>query len=223
MILSITTTTLFIRINLWLKFAVHVTAVLAYVVLTKSSCSVLSVLDRQVAPDYLLGYEPHIGHIYYVCIVAFLMHVIDRQIEYILRLDYRWTSKLEAEKEEAVTVGKINCMLLENILPVHVAERYLHTSIEPDTLYHESYESVAVMFASIPNYLDFYTETSINDEGLKCLLLLNEIICDFDTMLDNGKFVGKIEKIKTIGSTYMVAAGLQPGRASTDVIVSLTA
>jgi hypothetical protein len=29
----------------------------------------------------------------------------------------------------------------------------------------------------------------------------------------------KIEKIKTIGSTYMAAAGLQPGRGSIDVSV----
>ena len=27
----------------------------------------------------------------------------------------------------------------------------------------------------------------------------------------------RIEKIKTIGSTYMAASGLQPGRGSTDV------
>jgi hypothetical protein len=30
-------------------------------------------------------------------------------------------------------------------------------------------------------------------------------------------FRNKIEKIKTIGSTYMAATGLQPGRGSLDV------
>ncbi|KAM7307893.1 adenylate cyclase type 2 [Ixodes scapularis] len=36
------------------------------------------------------------------------------------------------------------------------------------------------MFASIPNYIEFYDETDVNKQGLECLRLLNEIICDFD-------------------------------------------
>ena len=36
------------------------------------------------------------------------------------------------------------------------------------------------MFASIPNYKEFYTENDINKQGLECIRLLNEIICDFD-------------------------------------------
>jgi hypothetical protein len=47
-------------------------------------------------------------------------------------------------------------------------------------LYSERYENVAVMFASIPNYKEFYDENDINKQGLECLRLLNEIICDFD-------------------------------------------
>lgn len=78
-------------------------------------------------------------------------------------------------------------------------------------LYHESYSSVAVMFASIANYKEFYDETDVNKQGLECLRLLNEIICDFDKLLLKPKFSG-IEKIKTIGSTYMIASGLRPGK-----------
>lgn len=47
-------------------------------------------------------------------------------------------------------------------------------------LYHQSYESVCVMFASIPDFKEFYTESDVNKEGLECLRLLNEIIADFD-------------------------------------------
>ena len=36
------------------------------------------------------------------------------------------------------------------------------------------------MFASIPNYKEFYDENDVNKQGLECLRLLNEIICDFD-------------------------------------------
>lgn len=47
-------------------------------------------------------------------------------------------------------------------------------------LYHERYNCIAVMFASIPNYKEFYDENDVNKQGLECLRLLNEIICDFD-------------------------------------------
>lgn len=47
-------------------------------------------------------------------------------------------------------------------------------------LYHQSYDLVCVMFASIPDFKEFYTESDVNKEGLECLRLLNEIIADFD-------------------------------------------
>jgi len=43
---------------------------------------------------------------------------------------------------------------------------------------------------------------------MECLRLLNEIIADFDQLLEDSEFEG-IEKIKTIGSTYMAASGLE--------------
>ena len=49
-------------------------------------------------------------------------------------------------------------------------------------LYSQSYEEIGVMFASIPNFSDFYTEESINNGGLECLRILNEIISDFDSV-----------------------------------------
>ena len=66
------------------------------------------------------------------------------------------------------------------------------------------------MFASIPNFKEFYVQSDANNDGLECLRLLNEIIAEFDKLLDKNKFSG-VEKIKTIGNTYMAAAGLNPG------------
>ena len=43
-------------------------------------------------------------------------------------------------------------------------------------MYNERYENIGVMFASIPNYREFYDENDINKQGLECLRLLNEII-----------------------------------------------
>lgn len=42
------------------------------------------------------------------------------------------------------------------------------------------------MFASLPNFADFYTEESINNGGIECLRFLNEIISDFDAVSRAG-------------------------------------
>ena len=47
-------------------------------------------------------------------------------------------------------------------------------------LYSQAYNKVGVMFASVPNFRDFYMELDANNQGLECLRLLNEIIVDFD-------------------------------------------
>ncbi|KAL3186618.1 hypothetical protein MRX96_027429 [Rhipicephalus microplus] len=140
-----------------------------------------------------------------------VLHILDRQVEYMARVDFLSRAKLRVEHDEMETMGSINKILLENILPAHVAAHFLNSGRVSQELYHERYSNVAVMFASIPNYIEFYDETDVNKQGLECLRLLNEIICDFDKLLLKPKF-SVIEKIKTIGSTYMAAAGLQPGR-----------
>lgn len=76
-------------------------------------------------------------------------------------------------------------------------------------LYHQYYKVAGVMFASIPNYADFYMELDGNRLGMECLRLLNEIIAEFDLLLDDDRFIC-VEKIKTIGSTFMCAVGLKP-------------
>lgn len=152
-----------------------------------------------------------------VGVMCFLLHILDRQFELTSRTDFLFRNKLSTEEEGVDTMRGINKILLENILPAHVAEHYLlQVRGQPSTqstaeLYNERYENVAVMFACIPNYKEFYDENDINKQGLECLRLLNEIICDFDKLLSKPKF-SVLEKIKTIGSTYMVAAGLQPGK-----------
>uniref|UniRef100_A0A4W2CYM8 Adenylate cyclase type 2 n=1 Tax=Bos indicus x Bos taurus TaxID=30522 RepID=A0A4W2CYM8_BOBOX len=133
--------------------------------------------------------------------------VLGRQNEYYCRLDFLWKNKFKKEREEIETMENLNRVLLENVLPAHVAEHFLARSLKNEELYHQSYDCVCVMFASIPDFKEFYTESDVNKEGLECLRLLNEIIADFDDLLSKPKFSG-VEKIKTIGSTYMAATGL---------------
>ncbi|XP_032121563.1 adenylate cyclase type 4 isoform X4 [Sapajus apella] len=140
-------------------------------------------------------------------IFFFTLLVLARQNEYYCRLDFLWKKKLRQEREETETMENLTRLLLENVLPAHVAPQFIGQNRRNEDLYHQSYECVCVLFASVPDFKEFYSESDINHEGLECLRLLNEIIADFDELLSKPKFSG-VEKIKTIGSTYMAATGL---------------
>ncbi|KAM9065536.1 adenylate cyclase type 7 isoform 3-T3 [Sarcophilus harrisii] len=149
---------------------------------------------------------------FYLLLFYFTLILLSKQIDYYYRLDYLWKNKFKKEQEEFETMKNVNHLLLENVLPTHVAEHFIGDKLTEDW-YHQSYDCVCVMFASVPDFKVFYTECDVNKEGLECLRLLNEIIADFDELLLKPKFSG-VEKIKTIGSTYMAAAGLSltPGQ-----------
>ncbi|XP_013387050.1 adenylate cyclase type 2 [Lingula anatina] len=145
----------------------------------------------------------------YLGVLLFTLIVHDRQIEKSMRLDFLWKKKIRDDKEEVAKNDLLNSLLLENILPKHVAEHFMQPHRTKE-LYHNVHESVCVMFASIPDYHQvFYEETEINNYGIGCLRLLNEIIAAFDKLLNQKQFMD-VEKIKTIGSTYMAATGLRP-------------
>ncbi|XP_030022083.1 adenylate cyclase type 6 isoform X3 [Manduca sexta] len=137
--------------------------------------------------------------------VALLLH--SQQTESTYRLDFIWKLQANDEKEDMEHLQAYNRKLLANILPEHVAQHFLCSDKNIDELYHEQCESVCVMFASIPNFSEFYVELEGNNEGVECLRLLNEIIADFDEILAEDQF-RYIEKIKSTGATYMAASGL---------------
>lgn len=57
-------------------------------------------------------------------------------------------------------------------------------------LYSQSYSRVGVIFASITNFHEFYMELDLNNQGVECLRLLNEIIADFDEVRSFADFDG---------------------------------
>ncbi|XP_038044387.1 adenylate cyclase type 5-like [Patiria miniata] len=140
-----------------------------------------------------------------VYIVALWMHGL--QVESTARLDFLWKLQATEEKDEMANLQAYNKRLLNNILPSFVAEHFLKNNAKDMDLYYRANDFVAVMFASITNFSDFYVELEANNEGVECLRLLNEILHDFDEIIGDEKF-SQIEKIKTIGSTYMAASGL---------------
>ncbi|NWH29577.1 ADCY7 cyclase, partial [Chloropsis hardwickii] len=156
--------------------------------------------------------EPRIMTNLYLVLFYITLVLLAKQIDYYCRLDCLWKNKFKKEHEQFETMENVNRLLLENVLPAHVAAYFIGEKRNEDW-YHQSYDCVCVMFASVPDFKVFYTECDVNKEGLECLRLLNEIIADFDELLLKPKFSG-VEKIKTIGSTYMAAAGLSvtPGQ-----------
>ncbi|GAB6028791.1 hypothetical protein CHUAL_004605 [Chamberlinius hualienensis] len=144
-----------------------------------------------------------------IIIVLFFTGILihGQQIEATSRLDFLWKLQAMEEKLEMENLQAYNRKLLANILPSHVAVHFLVVDRRNEDLYHEQCGFACIMFASIPNFSDFYTELEANNEGVECLRLLNEIIADFDEILAENEF-GCIEKIKTTGYTYMAASGL---------------
>ncbi|CAG2105272.1 unnamed protein product [Medioppia subpectinata] len=147
-----------------------------------------------------------------VIIVHFVLAVLihGRQVEWTARLDFLWNSQANEEKADMHELQSSNRRILFNLLPSHVATHFLDNQFRNNMdLYHQSYTKVGVCFASIPNFMEFYMELDGNNQGVECLRLLNEIIADFDELLDHQKYKA-IDKIKTVGSCYMAAIGLMP-------------
>ncbi|KAK1797909.1 hypothetical protein P4O66_007959 [Electrophorus voltai] len=142
-----------------------------------------------------------------ITVFVLVLYLHAQQVESTARLDFLWKLQATEEKEEMEELQAYNRRLLHNILPKDVAAHFLARERRNDELYYQSCECVAVMFASIGNFSEFYVELEANNEGVECLRLLNEIIADFDEIISEDQF-RQLEKIKTIGSTYMAASGL---------------
>ncbi|VEN34886.1 unnamed protein product [Callosobruchus maculatus] len=147
--------------------------------------------------------NPILAHIFVMGIVTLALHLIDRQTDYMNRLDFLMNKKVKTEQEEANVLKNINKKLLNNILPEHVANIYLDVKREMHDLYYEEHEDVAVMFASL--VLD---EELLSLPDKKFLAVMNEYISSFD-ILTNRKEFSSIEKIKLAKWTYMAACGLK--------------
>ncbi|KAM7078658.1 adenylate cyclase type 3 isoform 2-T2 [Molossus nigricans] len=150
---------------------------------------------------------------YTMTVMIFIMmlsfYYFSRHVEKLARTLFLWKIEVHDQKERVYEMRRWNEALVTNMLPEHVARHFLGSKKRDEELYSQSYDEIGVMFASLPNFADFYTEESINNGGIECLRFLNEIISDFDSLLDNPKF-RVITKIKTIGSTYMAASGVTP-------------
>lgn len=93
------------------------------------------------------GLDPRVSHMMCVTFLTVCVHFIDRQADYINRLDFCWKRQLMDEQDEANTTRMVNKMLLRNILPNHVGE--------PSTLAESAFLQILILFASISQFYFF--------------------------------------------------------------------
>lgn len=207
-------TTIFIRLNWIIKGLLNLMALVVYlVVIAEVRHCLFDNYDKSVfgictsCHDYTQS-KTTAG--IFLCAVFIATVILGRSNDTVYRSAFLWTQKTQKESEDKLVLEQVNEILLKNILPEHVASHYIEHGQAADQLYSESHDDVCVMFASIPDFWEFYYESEVNLGGKECLRLLNEIIADFDELLSKPKF-SAVEKIKTIGSTYMAASGLLKG------------
>ncbi|XP_026993711.1 adenylate cyclase type 8 isoform X1 [Tachysurus fulvidraco] len=214
-VLAMVTCAVFLRLNSVLKLVILLLMIAIYSLLTEAFYhSLFTRYDTITEYDGFANQsECFLGtkRTSLLLMAMFLLAVFyhGQQLEYTARLDFLWRVQAKEEINEMRELREHNENMLRNILPSHVARHFLEKDRDNEELYSQSYDAVGVMFASIPGFADFYSQTEMNNQGVECLRLLNEIIADFDELLGEERFQD-IEKIKTIGSTYMAVSGLSP-------------
>lgn len=97
--------------------------------------------------------------------------------------------------------------LLRSVVPDRIANQILDTGGLLPTGYSRSFPDAGIVFAKITNFDRYFDETF--EGGVEWLRWLNELIVCFEERLQNPKYEGRIEKIKTIGSCLMIASGIR--------------
>uniref|UniRef100_A0A8C5MPA6 Adenylate cyclase type 8 n=1 Tax=Leptobrachium leishanense TaxID=445787 RepID=A0A8C5MPA6_9ANUR len=185
-VLAMVTCAVFLRLNSVLKLVVLIIMVAIYALLTQIIYASLfqryDSFHHNGNTDFLGTKEASL-----LLMIMFLLAVFyhGQQLEYTARLDFLWRVQAKEEIHEMKDLREHNENMLRNILPSHVARHFLEKDRDNEELYSQSYDAVGVMFASIPGFADFYSQTEMNNQGVECLRLLNEIIADFDEQCED--------------------------------------
>jgi class 3 adenylate cyclase len=110
-------------------------------------------------------------------------------MELYIRRDFLQRQEIE-EKEAQLS------RVLLNVLPASIAERLMR---EPGSIA-ERFSTVTILFTDIVHFTQFSARVSPEE----LVAMLNEIFSAFDQLVEKHG----LEKIKTIGDSYMAAAGL---------------
>ncbi|CAH8540611.1 unnamed protein product [Schistosoma mattheei] len=129
-----------------------------------------------------------------------LVGALNREFDINFRLSFHRDYEALRAKE-AIGHQKLQAdWLLENIIPY-----YIMNDLRQHNKYSRHIEDAGVVFACIANFSEFYDEQY--QGGQEMLRVMNEIFADFEHQLALSKYKD-VEKIKTIGSCFMAASGL---------------
>ena len=124
----------------------------------------------------------------------------------LLALGMEAQERRRAEESLRVEQKKSERLLL-NVLPQEIAERLKSVQLKTKvhlktsgTIIADSFEEVTVLFADIVNFTEYAASISASE----LVNVLNEIFSEFDHLVEQYD----LEKIKTIGDSYMVVGGL---------------
>jgi len=131
-----------------------------------------------------------------------LVWMLNREFEKAYRVTFHCSRLSTKDRRQILNLKNQADWLLHNIIPKHV-----HESLKRSARYSENHKEVGIIFASLVNFNELYEEDYLG--GKEFLRVLNELVSDFDEILDKKEFEN-VEKIKTIGSTFMAASGMNP-------------
>lgn len=81
------------------------------------------------------------------------------------------------------------------------ADWFLDTSRDHEELYHEEYDTVAVMFASLTEYALWDDDSVEGANELRSIKIFNQIICAFDKVNSRHHIIILKYSFRTRGST----------------------
>lgn len=155
----------------------------------------MGVLAYYVLVNGWLGLSPENGDTWdwtlglYLCWFCIICDFSVGLYENLQRAEFRARTELEAEREKSEK-------LLLNILPAAVARQLKQNQ----RTIAENFAEASVLFADIVGF----TELSAGIPPTEMVTLLNQIFSEFDYLAERHR----LEKIKTIGDSYMVVGGL---------------
>ena len=190
----------FTQLTSWMKSGLASVFSGTYIVLLNfDNFCAFSYSSEKVSEDRKTGAE------LIVCVILIFVFVciLNHQLEIGVRRNFSGDAEAALDKQRTETHKQQATWLLESIFPKHVSEE-----LKISNLYSRNYYNVGVLFASIVNFGEFYEENF--EGGKECIRVLNELVGDFDDLLDKPEFC-EVEKIKTVnGSTFMAGSGLNP-------------
>jgi class 3 adenylate cyclase len=153
----------------------------------------------------IITYQP--SKLFVIIAMTFLVAILPVVLIGSLYVESYARENFRALKLLAESMQKSETLLL-NILPSAIAERLKHT---PGTIA-DGFNDVSVLFADIVGF----TRLSRRYSSEVVVQLLNEIFKKFDNI---SKKYG-VEKIKTIGDAYMLAAGVPEAQTNHCAVVA---